>query len=669
MNLRNKTITVVSLTIICLVITLILISNFLFINNLSDIEESIAYNDVGIVNNQIMKQLSELNSTSTKLAQSYNLRSAFNDSNAEQIISNSNTELILVVDSNNNISYAKYYNSTNQTFKTIPENVQTYISTNQQLINSTSLNYNPNGILLINNQSLLISSTKITNSNTSSNRTLILGIPLKSNEIKKVLGNPNSSFKLIPLVDNQDLPVYEGIDSNFSQNSPIWINNSNENVQGISILRNKQGEAVFDTEVDEPHSILNKAYTTLYYLITGFIIAGSILGLVILIYLDKMVLFRLKHLSERVRTITKRDDPSKRLIVEGNDEMSDLTVDINQMLESMEKSREIVQKSRLKYKNIFNNTGTAMTIHGGDGKFSMVNSEFEKLSKYSKQEIESKKYWMNFFSKDDLERMKGYSIRRNDPSNCPPRNYGARFIDGNGDVKDVLLTVTTIPSTNDVLTSYMDITRLNNTLNEKELLVREIHHRVKNNLQIISSLINLQSRYITDELSLEVLRESENRIKSISMVHEGLYRSEDLSNINFKKYINNLLTQLIISYGVDQSRIWFEVDVVDVSLPIDTAIPVGLIITEIITNSIKYAFPDGEGNIYLKFSRENGHFTLNIGDNGIGISHNKLNTNKSLGMQLIHSLGDQLDAELKIDMEKGTGYTFKFTEIRYKERM
>jgi PAS domain S-box-containing protein len=664
MNLRAKTLLVVSLTILCLTLVLLLISNFLFINNLSDIEENIAYNDAGILNEQLIKELSELNSTTAKLAkQNPNLE--FNDTSMAQLISNTNIQMVMVLDPNNNVEYANYYTQTNGSFTNITEPVKTYLSNQDELTNSSSESYNPEGVLLLKNQTFLIASLKMQTS--KGERTLITGTPLNTTEILKVLGNQNSRFTFTPLNTNQ-LPFYGGVDSNFSENSPIWINNFNDNVQGISILRNKQGEAIIDTEVDEPHTILNNAYKTFSYSMGAFVISGSLLALVVLFYIDSMVLSRLKHLTERVKLIKQRDNPNGRLVVDGDDELSDLTTNINQMLESMENSRNNVSKSRLKYKNVFNNTGTAMTIHGSDGKFTMVNTEFENLSKYSKGEIESKMSWMNFFKGADLEMMKGYSNKRNHNNN-PPRTYAARFIDRQGDVKDVMLTVTTIPTTEDILISYMDITKLNNTLKEKELLVREIHHRVKNNLQIISSLLNLQSRYVTDELSLQVLRESENRVKSISMVHEGLYRSKDLSNINFKNYIENLVTQLTISYGLDQNKIGIKMDIMNISLSIDTAVPVGLLITEILTNSIKYAFPEGEGNICLEFSRVNGYYILNIGDDGVGFASEQLDTNKSLGMQLIHSLSEQLDAELKIDTTNGTNYSFKFTEIRYKERI
>ena len=132
----------------------------------------------------------------------------------------------------------------------------------------------------------------------------------------------------------------------------------------------------------------------------SFILGGSILALIILVYVDRMVLIRLKSLCEGVRNITHKLDLSKRLPVVGNDELSLLSTNINEMLESMEESSDTVQKSRLKYKSIFNNTGTPMSFHEYDGKFSMVNSEFEKISCYSKVEIEGKKDWEEFLSKE-----------------------------------------------------------------------------------------------------------------------------------------------------------------------------------------------------------------------------------------------------------------------------
>ena len=346
---------------------LYIISNFLFINNLSDIEDQITYNDVGVVNNYILKELSDLNTTSYKWGQmdyfSAQSPNGISDDHVKQIISGSQIDFIMVLDSKNKIIYAKSFNSSSQTFSNISEDVQTYVSSNQQLINITDTTNNPEGVLLLKNKSILISSNTIKriNGSSSSSGTLILGRDLNSIEINKILGNHNSSLSLLPFGNSNSFPIYEGIDSGFSQNSPIWINNSLTGVQGISILRNKQGVAVIEMDINEAHNILNNAYMTLYYFIVIFILVGSFLAVIILFYLDKMVLYRLKFLSENVRKITQKMDHSKRLPVKGNDELSLLTNNINQMLNleeirtaELEGAYESLEVSKEHYLTLFN---------------------------------------------------------------------------------------------------------------------------------------------------------------------------------------------------------------------------------------------------------------------------------------------------------------------------
>lgn len=214
-----------------------------------------------------------------------------------------------------------------------------------------------------------------------------------------------------------------------------------------------------------------------------------------------------------------------------------------------------------------------------------------------------------------------------------------------------------------------DITELKNvenqlksSLEEKEVLLREIHHRVKNNMQIISSLLNLQSRHITDEKTVNVLKESRNRVRSMAMVHEELYRSHDLSKIDFAEYSNRLLLGLFSSYGVNHSFIKPEINIENIFLDIDTAIPCGLIINELVSNSLKHAFVDlQEGKVSIKFYLKNEKYTLAVEDNGIGFPEDiEFENTKTLGLQLVNTLVKQLSGNINIYRDKGTLFKIIF---------
>ncbi|MEN6573901.1 sensor histidine kinase [Methanobacterium aggregans] len=209
------------------------------------------------------------------------------------------------------------------------------------------------------------------------------------------------------------------------------------------------------------------------------------------------------------------------------------------------------------------------------------------------------------------------------------------------------------------------------SLDEKNVLLQEIHHRVKNNMQIISSLLSLQSRYVTDEDALEVFKESQNRVKSMAMIHEKLYMSRNFTKINFGEYIKNLTTYLFQSYVVDSESVKLVVDVEDVTFGIDTAIPCGLIINEIVTNSIKYAFPeDRVGEITIKLWAEDKTILLEISDDGVGVPDDfSIVETKTLGLQLVATLVKQLEGTIELMPQEGTKFRISFEELRYKRRI
>jgi PAS domain S-box-containing protein len=238
------------------------------------------------------------------------------------------------------------------------------------------------------------------------------------------------------------------------------------------------------------------------------------------------------------------------------------------------------------------------------------------------------------------------------------RTYGA-----NQDITDRKMMEEEVRSLNRVLEQRVAerTDQLNTSLDEKVLLLREIHHRVKNNLQIVASLFNLQSRYIVDQTALESIRETQNRVRAMALVHERIYRSENVGSIDLNEYLTFLGEQVFRYYGVKSSQITLSLSISAIRLDIDTAIPLGLVINEMLSNSLKHGFPDGrKGTISIACCECDQEISLVFSDDGIGFPEGLNWKNPpSLGLRLIISLVRQLKGKVELDPSPGT--TFRIT--------
>lgn len=220
-----------------------------------------------------------------------------------------------------------------------------------------------------------------------------------------------------------------------------------------------------------------------------------------------------------------------------------------------------------------------------------------------------------------------------------------------------------------VMSASVDITamveaekQIKASLKEKEVLLREVHHRVKNNLQIISSLMSLQSRYVKDKTALKMFRESKNRVRAMSLIHEQLYQSPDLNQISFGDYIERIAQQLFRFYEADVKGVELEVNVDELFLNLDTSIPLGLIVNELVSNSLKHAFPDDRaGKVSIRLQTQDKNNILTVADDGIGLpsDFDISNNTDSLGLHIVQTLTLQLRGTL--DIKKSPGAEFKIT--------
>ena len=341
-----------------------------------------------------------------------------------------------------------------------------------------------------------------------------------------------------------------------------------------------------------------------------------------------------------------------------------------------ERAEEALQESEEEYRLLVENATQAIVV-AQDGMLKFFNPKLMEIIGYSQEEIASRPF-AEFIHPDDLEMAIKYYLECLKGEETP-QIYALRVIDKPGNIKwlesnAVLITWEGRPATLNFLTDITERKRaekqIKTALKEKEVLLQEIHHRVKNNLQVVSSLLDLQLDYIEDKQALKMFQDSQNRIKSMALVHEKLYQSRDLVKIDFADYIRDLTAYLFGSYKVNPDAITLKINVEDVSLNIDMAIPCGLIINELVSNSLKHAFPpeeDGpasqEGEIRIGLYADGDKLILIVSDNGVGLPKDlDFRNTESLGLQLVDIFTDQLEGTIELDRSGGTAFKITFAE-------
>ena len=249
-----------------------------------------------------------------------------------------------------------------------------------------------------------------------------------------------------------------------------------------------------------------------------------------------------------------------------------------------------------------------------------------------------------------------------------------------GQIIDVEVSVNYLPVTDQFFSFIRNITerkqaeeKIKSSLKEKEVLLSEIHHRVKNNIQVITSLLKLQADKIKDKQYANMFQDSQDRIKSMALIHEQLYQTKNFANIDFGEYVKSFANGLFVSYGVDTNKIKLNIDIKDVSIDLQNAVPCGLIINELVSNSLKHAFPQQEeGNIGIVLQSTNeGDFELTVSDDGIGISEDlDIEQTDTMGLHLVKVLAEhQLAGIIDLDRTEGTQFRIKFKKSEYKPRI
>lgn len=484
---------------------------------------------------------------------------------------------------------------------------------------------------------------------------------------------------------------------------------SDEKIAGYFWLRDIQDQPALIIRADFPRELYLHGEKTLNYMYFFLLLTGLMTGIGVKFSLDRLFISRLTEIDSFITQIGSEKDLSRRLPLKDNDELYRLSREINRMLNEIYLTEQELKTQEREKKVLLDSLDELVVF---------VNPELRII-------------WANKaalkYMQVNLEKVVGISLRNVQSISCPLAEYprleqifangekeAGEFTSENGKV----WFIQAIPVVDHqehiigVLETCRDITE---SKKFDQLRKKEINHRIKNNLQIVSSLLDLQAEKFTDRKVIEAFKESENRIVSISLIHKELYESGDLDYLDFSSYVHKLVEDLLRSYNTENSEIHVHLEVGRIFLGVDTAVSLGIIINELFTNSLKYAFSPGKGGdiriaLFIEGSKEKadkiisetingivsetinetinetessgknfssknvglenfaGHgnyenLTLIFSDNGKGFPENVDFRNlESLGLQLVNALVDQIDGSLDLQRENGTKFIIKFRD-------
>jgi two-component sensor histidine kinase/HAMP domain-containing protein len=426
------------------------------------------------------------------------------------------------------------------------------------------------------------------------------------------------------------------------------------------------GAPVVMLRVNAPRDIHLQAEATMQYFYTWLLIIVVVFGAVVLVFIETRILSRLLRLSRGVLAVGTGGDPARRVPAEGKDQIAYLGAAINGMLDALERSTEDLRVSERRNEAfldavpdvIFRVTrdGTILDARSS-AKLPLMETARNLVGKDAEQILSL----YSFISPEYFDRSIAATEAALDTGVPQILTYDVEAEGGRRHFEERFVA----SGENEAMVLVRDVTAQKKAeeIRDQEVLLKEIHHRVKNNLQVISSLLALQAGSTEDVKTRAMLSESRDRVRSMALIHEKLYPSGDEKGISFAGYVRDLAAHLRYSYAGQSESVELSVDVEEVSLSMDVSVPCGLIINEILSNSLKYAFPQGRrGTISVSLRRGEGDtLVLTISDDGIGFPREiDFRNPATLGLRIVNILVEQLRGVLRMNPGSGTSYTISF---------
>ncbi|MGA2479290.1 MAG: CHASE4 domain-containing protein [Spirochaetia bacterium] len=671
--MRKRILLVIGGTLVVMMIILVTVTRALLLDSFARLEKRYLEQDVQRVVNAVDATFTDLNRMDDDWA-------AWDDSYAfvvgrspayvaanitDDVFENLRLNVILFIDAKGRTVFGQSYNFTTHATGGLSAALQLWMSQHPEFWRFNTTETHAQGIIRLPEGPLLAVSRPIITSRRAGpvRGALIMGVFLDAREAARLAGTLQTSLVVTPIGTQEPVSDAEKAAQSAPPGEPPAIDTRRaDRVYAYTVLRDTEGVPAVGIRVDEPRDINQQGELTLRYFIVWLLFIGIVFGGVVILFIERRILSRLLRLSSGVLSVGTGGDPARRLPAEGKDQIAYLGAAINGMLDALSRSTEQLVASERRNEAfldavpdvIFRVTreGTIMDARSPT-KLPLIEATNNLLGKDPEQILAL----YSFISPVHFERSLAATKAALDTGTPQTFEFHVELAEGRRHYQERFVA----SGEDEVIVLVRDVTALKQAEDArgKEVLLKEIHHRVKNNLQVISSMLALQANAAEDSGTRALLGESRDRVRSMALIHEKLYQTGDQRGISFAGYVRDLAAHLRHSYAGNSDAVALDIDIEEMSLDMDLSVPCGLILNELLSNALKYAFPDGRrGTVRIRMRRqESGELLLTVADDGVGFPPGVDYRNPAtLGLRIVNILVSQIRGTLT--MPGGAGSTF-----------
>ena len=672
--MRRRIFLVIGGTLVVMVLIIVAVTRWVLLDSFARLEARYLKTDLERVSNAIEGSLSSLSRPDDDWAaidDSYNFMQTRSPvyvaaNITDDIFENLRLNVLLLLDTQGRPVFGRAVDFAASRTGDIPGSLMNWLTTHPDFWRFTATDAHAQGIILLPEGPLLAVSRPVIRSLRQGpvRGALVMGRYLDNRETERLADRLRISLAVVTLNGSAE---GEKAARALPPGAPPFIDTSNEDmVSAYMIVRDVDGAPAVALRVDEPRDIHQQGELTVRYFIAWILFVGIVFGTVVLVFIERRILSRLFRLSAGVLAVGTGGESSRRVPAGGKDQIAYLGAAINGMLDALGRSTEDLRASERRNEAfldavpdvIFRITreGTILDARSPE-KLPLIEAANDLVGRDSEQILAL----YSFISPEHFNRSLAATKAALDTDTPQFLEYHVDAEGGRRHYEERFVTA----GAEEVIVLVRDVTAVKKAeeARDKEVLLKEIHHRVKNNLQVISSLLALQAGSTADEKTRAMLNESRDRIRSMALIHEKLYQSEDQRGISFSGYVRDLAAHLRHSYAGNSEAVVVGIDMEDVSLDMDASVPCGLIINELLSNALKYAFPGGRpGNISIRLRRAStDSLDLTIGDDGIGLPQGiDVRNPTTLGLRIVNILVEQLRGTLMVNPGPGTSFTISF---------